>query len=85
MEEQVSLELYRGAKVYLRCTAHPEFIRAVSCICLLGRGCDSSTEKTVFRNTTCNENTRSWLYPSILISYESSAKLIDFGGFLMKM
>lgn len=47
-------------------------------VCLLGRGYDSSMEKTLFRNATCNENTGSLLYPSILISYESSAKLIDF-------
>lgn len=34
VKEQVSLDLYHGAKVYLGCSAHDEFIRAVSCICL---------------------------------------------------
>lgn len=58
VEEQVPLELYHGAKVCLRCPAHLEFIRAVPCISLLGRGWESSLEKISFRN---NENTRSWL------------------------
>jgi len=29
MEERVSLELYRGGKVCLGCTAHLEFVRAL--------------------------------------------------------
>lgn len=37
MEEQVFLELYRGAKVCSGCTAHLEFTGAAPCICLLKR------------------------------------------------
>lgn len=52
VEEPVPLELYHGAKVYLGCAAHLEFVRAVSCIGLLGRGYDSYMEKTIFRMKT---------------------------------